>query len=428
MAANRSLPVLMPAVPGQRWSCHSCGDCCHTLVGHLFDEERRQIDEQGWANKLGVAPYVRIGREWVLNKRDDGACVFLDEHNRCRIHSEFGEQAKPLACRIFPFSVRPTPRGWQASLRFDCPSVIASKGRGIPEHRDWLAGLVRELDRRRRRDADDHVELARGVPGEPREVDALLARLMQWLRAPEHPLLRRVLGAVRLTATLHEANLAKVRGDRFIDLLDLLFGSLPGSGTAIPAEPTLRQLGMLRQLAFAHTEHVTLADLRAGVLSRARRRCHQLRDARRWRKGAGLVPALGRGGRSTTFDQVERVTPDSSIRPEMEDLLLRYITARVEGRSVFGEGYYCWPVVSGLAALWLSIAVAGWLARYAAATDSRPTFHRADLGWGIGIVDRAATRLPALGTLAERARASYLLRDDGVARLLQRFTPIGGSQ
>ena len=71
------LPLVMPSVPDQRWDCHSCTRCCRELVGDLRDEDRRKIDAQRWADRLGIAPYVSVGRKWALNKRDDGACVFL---------------------------------------------------------------------------------------------------------------------------------------------------------------------------------------------------------------------------------------------------------------------------------------------------------------------------------------------------------------
>ena len=86
---------------------------------------------------------------------------------------------------------------------------------------------------------------------------------------------------------------------------------------------------------------------------------------------------------------------------------------------MFGAGYYGWPLTTGLCALWLSVAAAGWLARYAASLSGRDTFSIDDLGRVLGIVDRAATRLPALGIYAERARITYLIRQDGLARLLQ---------
>ena len=103
-------------------------------------------------------------------------------------------------------------------------------------------------------------------------------------------------------------------------------------------------------------------------------------------------------------------------------MLLRYTIARLEGRSVFGSGYYGWPLFSGLGALWLSIAAIGWLARYDAALDGAASVALKHVGQAIGIVDRAATRLPALGTVAERMRSTYLQNDDGVTRLLNRYS------
>ena len=50
-----------------------------------------------------------------------------------------------------------------------------------------------------------------------------------------------------------------------------------------------------------------------------------------------------------------------------------------------------------------------------------------DVARALGMVDRAATRLPSLGTAAERARARFLADDDGVARLLYEYAPVGRS-
>ena len=94
---------------------------------------------------------------------------------------------------------------------------------------------------------------------------------------------------------------------------------------------------------------------------------------------------------------------------------------------MFGAGYYGWSVINGLAALCLSIASAGWIARYIAAAEGRNMLSFGDVGLALGIVDRAATRLPALGAVSERARIAYIIRDDGIARLLGDFTLLGGS-
>ncbi len=429
MKASHSLPVIMPNIAQQRWSCHSCGDCCRTLVIHLSDEERERIDWQGWAGKLSGAAYVRIGPGWTLNKQDNGACVFLDENNRCRIHSEFGERAKPLACQVFPFSVRPVGHGWQASLRFDCPSVSSSVGKPLSQHRARLTELVKAVPRDWAH-GDDVADLRRGVRATSEEIDAVIQRFSRWVKSDTLPIADRLIGAARITTTVAEATLAKVRDRRFAQLLDLLFDALRGESAAPPGSPTVRQRGMLLQLAFAHTEHATLAQMRSGFGGRLRKRWQQLGSARKFLKGTGVVPGLPGLAGHVTFEAVESIEPPAGSTQDtrdVESLVVRYLTARLEGRSVFGDGYYGWPVVSGVAALWLSVAAAGWLARYAAAVEGRSSICITDAARALGMVDRAATRLPVLGAVSERARVAYLLKDDGLARLIHEYSLFGGA-
>lgn len=419
MGLSRSLPVLLPAIDGQRWSCHSCGLCCRTLVGHLTAAERRRLDEQGWAQELGVEPYVKIGRGWALNKQPDGACVFLDEQNRCKIHAKFGEADKPLACRIFPFSVRPVRGAWQASLRFDCPSVTSSKGQTLGGHRGWLGELAGQINHGD--ESEDVADFHRGVHATAEELRTLVGRLSRWLSDGERPMTDRLIGATHLTATLYGAKLRRVRGPRFAELLDLLLEALPLDCATQPKPPTAKQRAMLRQYAFAHAEHVTLAEMRSGLAGRWAKRWQQLQSAKQFLRGEGVVPNLPGFDTQVTFESVDAVGPAVERLEEIADLARRYLTARIEGRTVYGGGFYGWPVFSGLGALWLSTAAAGWLARYHAAVERRRSISFEDYALALGIVDRAATRLPALGTMTEKARVSYLMGDDGLARLMMAY-------
>ncbi len=120
----------------------------------------------------------------------------------------------------------------------------------------------------------------------------------------------------------------------------------------------------------------------------------------------------------TTFDTVEACGGCPSDCDEVEEMLLRYLLARIESDSVFGSGYYGWPIFAGLGALWLALAVTGYLARCSAVGDQRTILSSQDVVTALGMVDAAATRLPALGTTAERIRIAYLLQHDGIARLL----------
>jgi lysine-N-methylase len=359
----------------------------------------------------------------VLNKRPDGACVFLNEDNRCRIHCDFGEEAKPVACRLFPFSVRPVREGWQASLRFDCPSVAESKGKPIEQHRSGLGELAKAVSRHG--PDDTGVDLQRGVRASAEEIEIATRRFIRWMKSDNLTLTERLIRAARVTTTLSEAKLTKVRGPRLAELLDLLFGARGVEFAAVPAAPTSRQRGMLRQLVFAHAEHVSLAELRSGWVDHLRKRWQQLRIAKALLREQGDAPRLLDVTATTSLATIDAVKPSSDRTTDIEDLMRRYVSARLESRSVFGNGYYGWPVVSGLTALWLSVAVAGWLARYTAAADGGASLSWEDAARALGMVDRAATRLPVLGTFSERARISYLLRDDGVARLVRSYSLCG---
>jgi hypothetical protein len=200
-----------------------------------------------------------------------------------------------------------------------------------------------------------------------------------------------------------------------------VLGSIGLNAHEPPEAPTPRQRGMLGQLVFAHAEHVTLQLRSSGYLARMRRRWGQLNDARRFQRGSGVVPDLPGFTPGPTFERVEAVRAADADAEAIERLIYRYVHARFGSRSVFGLGYYGWAMFPGLTALWLSLAVTGWLARLHAAGAGRTEISFADVGVALGVVDRAASRVPALGTFAERTRIAYLIRDDGVARLLSAY-------
>ena len=68
----------------------------------------------------------------------DRGCVFLSPDNRCRLHERYGAEAKPLACRLYPFVLVPAGDHWRVSLRFACPSVATNQGRALPQHADEI--------------------------------------------------------------------------------------------------------------------------------------------------------------------------------------------------------------------------------------------------------------------------------------------------
>ena len=98
--------------------CQRCGACCRIrdgivrvseaeiarIAAHLGMREQDFIDRE-----TEVAPDRRT---LMLRSRPDGACVYLTDDNRCRIHA-----VKPDKCRTFPFE-------WtNADSREVCPGL-----------------------------------------------------------------------------------------------------------------------------------------------------------------------------------------------------------------------------------------------------------------------------------------------------------------
>ena len=63
-----------------------------------------------------------------IRKRADGACGFLSDDNRCRIHEELGAARKPLTCRLFPYAFHTAADGVVVTASFGCPTIVANEG------------------------------------------------------------------------------------------------------------------------------------------------------------------------------------------------------------------------------------------------------------------------------------------------------------
>src|SRR5262249_22036867 len=111
----RHLPVV------QNWDCHACTNCCREYAVPVTTEDHQRIAAQGWEREPDFQNrpiFVRVsGRLWGpkryrLYHHEDGRCLFLSDEGRCRIHERFGADAKPLACRVFPFALVPAGDHW----------------------------------------------------------------------------------------------------------------------------------------------------------------------------------------------------------------------------------------------------------------------------------------------------------------------------
>ncbi|MDA1008534.1 MAG: YkgJ family cysteine cluster protein [Planctomycetota bacterium] len=411
-----ALPILIASPLGQKYSCHSCGNCCRDFTVQLRDEDMERLREQKWESELGEPVTIRFRGKDFLRQRPDGSCIFLQSDGLCKVHSRFGLQAKPVACRFFPFSVMPAGTTSRAGLNFACQSVQDNKGAHPFSH---LADLQRMVDDAPESTAQGKsVALSHRLAAEGNEVESLRTALIEWLARGPMSVSTRV-GVVALIAQqLFEAKLAQVRGDRFQELVQILMTAACQWSSDRPIEPTSSsERGLLRQAIFMRVSDPRLSELRSRGWFRTT--STQLIDSFRFQKGFGNVPTIRGIESSVSFKAVERIEPlRASMDAEaIDDLFSRWLGARIAGERAWGSGYYGTSAIEGLCALSVDAAAAGWIARLHCAGAGRNIPTMEDAKFGVGRIDRSAGRAPWLWSQGESLRLRFFTMRGALARL-----------
>ena len=418
MASLRlDLPVL------QNWDCHNCGGCCMQHQIEITDVERDRILAQGWTEADGIPagkPVIEklsgwFGRpRWRLAHRDDGGCVFLDEKGLCRIHAKFGEAAKPLACRIYPYAFHPAGKSVAVSLRFSCPSVVKSLGRTMSQQQAEIRRLAEAVvPKGAEVGSPPRINPAERLdwPDFHRCVDALDGTLSE----SQTPLAVRLLRAIDWTNLVGQSKFDKLRGDRLREFLDLIQESARAEVPSLPetpAEPT--SLGRLyfRLLVAQYARKDTAADLQAGWIGRWR----LLRAIWKFSQGKGDVPPLQSVFRPVPFATLE--APFGPLNAEQDEILTRYLRVKVQGLHFCGPAYYDVPFVEGFHSLALVIPATLWIARWLAASSGRSQWTTDDVIQALTIADHHHGYSPAFGQGAARRRVHMLTASGDLPRLI----------
>jgi lysine-N-methylase len=363
-----SIPVRhLPVV--QNWDCHSCGNCCRELQVEVNEEERRRIEALGWdadADLRGLRPFVRRGPWWArrteLNRRPDGSCVFLGPGNRCRVQERGGAEAKPLACRLFPFVLAPAGSHWRVGLRFSCPSAAENKGRPLAERAAELGQYTRLAERYQGFDAAD-------VPPPPlrrgQRVDwADLARFAQaqvdLLEDRRDRVERRLRKCLALANLCRQARFDNVTGGRLVEFLKVLREGLEAEVPADPAQ--VPGPGWIGRVLFRQALNIYCRKVQGENRGPAtRHRLSLFLAGWRFLRGRGAVPRLNAFIPETTFARVEAA---SGPLPEAAEALLgRYYVVKVHSLQFFGPLNFGLGFWDGLASLALTFPATLWLAR-----------------------------------------------------------------
>jgi lysine-N-methylase len=375
----RTLTVL------QHWDCQGCTACCRQYHVSVNKEEMRRIESQGWANDpqlAGIPLFVRDGG-WLsttyrLNHRADGACVFLGADNRCRIHVQYGSAAKPLACRIYPFSLVPAGDHWKLGLRFACPSAAEDQGRPLAEHlaeaHEYAAALEAESGTVRVAIPPPALQGSQVVPWA--DVFRITTAISKLLANDADTLERRWRKVLFLVNTLRMARFdgggdAKkaVTGGRLSELLHVLSEAteheVPHSPDEVPPPGWVGRTVFRSLVAlFARKDSGTdRGPAQTNIIGR-------LLAAIQFARGTGRIPQIHAAIPRATFADAARPLPQLST--QAESLLTRWARVKVESGQFYGPTNFGLTIWDGLESLATAFVAVMWLARVLAA-DHRTT-------------------------------------------------------
>jgi lysine-N-methylase len=411
----------------QNWSCHNCGGCCRKHEIEITPQERDRILGQGWPASGKIPPgqplfreqRSLLGRQQIfLAHQPDGGCVFLDDQGLCRIHGKFGEAAKPLACRVYPYAFHPRGKELAVSLRFSCPSVARNLGRPVGQQRKDLQTLARLV-------------LPEGLPvtSPPRlsghstlswddlllVVDALRASISR----EDGPVVLQILRTLFWLDLIEKSRLSKITGERLRELLNLLSEAALLEIPELPVtiEPVSRiGLTQFRLLAGQYARTDTAASIDVSLSGRWR----QLRNGWSLTRGTGVLPDLDDEFRSIPFDALHAIP--CRLPAEADEMLRRYLQVKIEGLHFCGRAYYDVPMIEGFHALILALPVVGWIACWRAASAGRAELTFDDVLAALNRVDHQHGYSPVLASWGARRRVKNLQAAGDIEKLLLHFS------
>lgn len=412
---------LRPLPLAQNWDCHACGQCCKQYRVDVTDDEAARIRDHHWETDpemQGCEVLVKQpgqGGAESLNQLADGSCVFLRDDGRCRIHAKFGADAKPLACRIYPFVLVPDCGGWRVGLRFSCPSVTGNKGRPLDAHRPDLREYADAIDRResvsQRPAADPRLQPGQSIAWP--DLHRFVSAFVQIVSDNSVRLTQRIRRCLALVKLCRKAKFDKVTGRRLDEFLELLVSAIGGEVAESPGGP-----GWLGRLIFRQTAANYLrcdSGPRRGV--GATRPVARLVSAWKFARGRGRLPRVHEWLPDVTFAQMEATAVPLS--PEAEALLTRYYRVKLESMQFHGPTNFEQPFWDGLESLLATYPVIRWLARAWPGEPSVTAIDRA-----VQIVDDNFGYHQLLGTARHKLVMRYLAAHE-LDRLIVRYSPEG---
>lgn len=395
----------LPTPPDyQCYDCAGCGNCCRGIFAITATaEDYARIMAQGWGGHpalQGKTLFTPLGHHYLVGHDAEGACVFLNERGLCRIHAQFGEPAKPLGCRVYPFVFVPVGTEARVDLRMDCPAAAASEGRPLTAHRPDMLRLLPLV----------MPPEAAELPPPPLFGGVTLPwpRLLRITEALEGVLTtrrlditHRLLSALYFAALLQTPRLAELDDAAFADFLRTVREKVLEKVGA--EEIVRRQPGGSVGMSFRQLLGVYGREDRRGQRGLAGWR---LRTSLALVFGRGAIPALRPGFPTPPFADIEFSFGIPS--GEAAEALGRYYRMKLQSLAFCGRAFYGRGYLEGLQALLLTYPILLWFARVFAVDRQADQLETTDIHRAIALVDHRHGRSPLLDHPAERARQRFL--------------------
>ncbi len=323
--------------------------------------------QQGWdkhPDYRGKRLVVRHGwskPRYRLAHRPDGYCVFFTDTGRCRIHEEFGEAAKPLVCRMFPYQLVPLENFAYLTIRRNCPSAALGRGRPLAEQEEAWRALVetQALAPQPTRPPP----ISRTYRGPWKDVFRITDALARLLCDAQFPLVRRLVHGLRFCDLMEDCRLGQLEARKLGELVAMLETAavkLPDDVFRVRTPPSAAEALVFRRMS------VEYLRLHPGFAV-------ENTWAGRWRwalaaleiaLARGQLPNLGPTFPRASFTALDRPLghlPAQTLKP-----LNDYFEAMALSKRYAVRGRVPWPVIERFRALAASYAAAMWLVRWTA--------------------------------------------------------------
>ncbi len=363
------MPVTYDIPADVHYSCTMCGDCCRRFDVLLGPGEEERIAACDWETAAPDLAETKVSmpsanpaiKARQLARRDDGACVFLGERGQCRIHEHFGEEAKPVMCRMYPFAFHRFGDRVGVDVAFSCNAVSTDRGenveRLVPEWVRLAFGDGEPQDTRR------HF-LKTGVAIDGNLVWEFEFHLLAFLKDRTLPFSERVRACLQFLRLATTGDPAAPTAKMF---RDAIAEGIPRQLEKLPREP---RMDKTQRAAFYTWLYLSLSlrpstfHLMPSADQRAARG-RLLEQGERFVRNEGR-PAVRGGELNADFETIAR-TGASIFRDGDTAFLEKYFTVKIAGKRYLMRTGRELPLLEGAWQLFLMYPMTVWTAKALAA-------------------------------------------------------------